>query len=110
MSAALGRRLRDSGIQAVLELEGEWKERYRAQLIHWFERRLRGHLFTGETLRFVAIERGVGEPHHHCAWGGASNSLIGTWLRSGQIEVVALVPAESAKTHAHLLRQYRKVR
>lgn len=109
MSAALGRKLRDAGIQNVLALEGDWKESYRANLIFWFERLPRGTCFTGEALRFNARRLGTGEPAHFNAWGGASAGLIRTWLRGGMIEIVGLKAAESPATHAHLLREYRKI-
>lgn len=108
MSAAVGRRLRDAGIRQVLMFEESWLENYRANCVFWFERKPLDFRFTGEALRHAARKLGTSEPNHFNAWAGGASSLIRTWLKSGQIEVVGFRNAESPLTRAHSLREYRK--
>lgn len=105
-----GQQLRDVGIERVLQPESPWTDRYRAILCEWFEGRIEGFRFTGETLREVARERGLSEPHHPNAWSGAAASLIREWVRTRKIYVTGVyVLAKSQKTRSHALRQYEKI-
>jgi diadenosine tetraphosphatase ApaH/serine/threonine PP2A family protein phosphatase len=102
-----GKQLRDAGIAQVLSTEEEWRRRYREILLDWFESQPEGFRFTGETLRKVAKQRGLGEPHHHCAWGGASKGLYAE-LRKRMRKTGRCIPAESEATHGHPLQEYEK--
>ena len=105
-----GKHLRDVELERVLTPEQDWLERYRTILRDWFEGRSEGFRFSGETLRTVAQNRGLEEPHHYNAWSGGASSLIRTWLRENKLMVTGrYVLATSPKTHAHALREYEKI-
>ena len=104
---ATGKQLRDAGIERVLSTEEEWHRRYREILLDWFESQPEGFRFTGETLRKVAKKRGLGEPHHHCAWGGASRGLYAK-IEKRMRKTGRLIPAESPATRGHDLKEYEK--
>lgn len=105
-----GKQLRDAAIARVLTPEEGWLDRYRAILRNWFDGRSDGFRFSGETLRTVAQNQGLEEPHHFNAWSGGASSLIRGWLKEKKIMITGrYVLATSPKTHAHALREYEKV-
>lgn len=105
-----GKSLRDSAIARVLTPEEAWIEQYKEILRDWFESRPDGFLFTGETLTEVARARGLGEPHHHGAWGGVSMSLYAEWRSNKKMRNTGrVVPAKRPATHAHGLKEYEKI-
>jgi hypothetical protein len=108
--AGSGKERRDEGIERVMIGSGEWRERYRAVLLAWFDSRPEGFRFSGETLRSVATEQGLEDPHHFNAWGGAARGLLTSWLREKKIWATsAYVLATRPTRHANSMRQYEKI-
>ena len=66
-----GRKLRDEGIDRVLENAGdEWKAKVLGELI-----KLKGQTIKAEDLRRHCLAAGI-FPHHPNAWGGFTQGLV----------------------------------
>ncbi len=103
-----GGQLRDEGMDRAASNSGDWKEAAKDSIYWWFRLLPPGMVFMGEDIRF-AVRGRVGEPHHHNAWSAVIGGRVRRWLKQGLIEVVGYAPCRDKTTHAHIVRQYRKV-
>ena len=105
-----GKYLKEDGMARALEPEESWLARYNRIIQDWFDSRPDGFRFTGETLRMIARDRGLDEPHTHKCWGGAASRILSGWRREGKIgNTGRTVSARSPKTRAHQMPQYEKI-
>lgn len=105
-----GAQLRDAGIERVLMSEAHWRDIYHQLLNAWLAHQPLGMRFTGETLRLIAMNRGLESPHHHNAWGGVASGLIRQWMVRKLVAPTGhMRHAKDPKAHARLYREYVKL-
>lgn len=104
MKAPTGKELRDMGMAKALDRAGdEWREFILKKMRNYIRRRKqRGEQqFLMENFRAVVVSRKWPLPPSPNCWGG----ITGAAAKQGLIKRTRwLVPAQSAKTHGHLVR------
>lgn len=108
----LGKKLRDDGIEQVMDNQtADWKRRYRESITRWFASCPKGHTFTSEAMRLAAQSDDIPEPHHPNAWSANAASLLRAWEKEKRSEPTGFyVTATFASSHARALKQYRKIK
>ena len=107
----LGKKLRDEGIEQVMDNQtADWKRRYRESITRWFAICPKGHTFTSEDMRLIARMHGVSNPHHPNAWAANAAVNLRELIKQGRIEPTgAYVTATLIASHGRALKQYRKI-
>ena len=105
--SALGRRLRDEGMEQVQHNAGEWRDATRRYLEIWINETPAGTIFTGEDIRLELQDVGVDEPHHPNAWSAVIGGRIRQWLKSGRIQIDGWKTGSDPKAHARRMMAYK---
>lgn len=93
---------RDAVLARVAQNSAPWIE----QAVGAFRASAMPDEFTGEMIRGV-VEKAIGQPHHHNAWG----ALTMTLARRKLIEATGAYTAmRSARSHARSTRLYRRAK
>lgn len=96
-------RLRDEGIERVMDNAGSWKDDALHELERiWLQRRYEENEFTFEMLKFPVVKV-VGHPHSTSVWGGIAREM----RKRGMIQEVGTGMAQSVSRRASLTRIYK---
>ena len=108
----LGKKLRDDGIEQVMDNQtADWKRLYRESITRWFASCPRGHTFTSEDMRLIAAMHGVPRPHHPNAWAANAAVNLRELMNQNRIEPTGMyVNATLIASHGRALKQYRKIK
>lgn len=104
-----GEKLRDKALeQTRRHSPQDWWVSYQTIAQSKFLSYERETRFTGTELNSY-IEKLIGHPHHHNAWGGAFSSFIKPLLKYGVVEFVGFEKSSVPKHHAHYVKVYKKL-
>jgi hypothetical protein len=108
MNQQLAQKLKTEGLAATAAANLDWCHLMRPVLVSWLEHRTAAGNRTFRMEEFRAYCAEVGEnwlPSSHKTWGAFANAL----LREGVIQWTGrMEPAQSAATHGHWVRTYRR--